>query len=112
MPRKIHFAPALWNLGLNKAQNDLLLHQDLAVAELAVSAVRVFLAPHQYDTLVSFVFNVGVSAFRGSSLLRLLNGGDYAAVPGQLRRWVYAGGRLNPGLVHRRTSEVAQWQGE
>lgn len=109
---QIHFVPALWHLGLTMPQNDMLLRQDVAVAELAVSTVRVYLTQNQFDTLVSFAFNVGAAAFRSSTLYRLLNSGDYAAVPRQLRRWVYSGGRLNPGLVHRRTSEVAQWMGE
>lgn len=99
-----------WHQGLTDAQVDVLLRHDLALAEATVTeAVRVPLAPQQFDTLVSFAFNVGGSAFRGSTLLRLLNGGDYDAVPGQLRRWVHAAGRADPVLAHRREDEVRQW---
>jgi lysozyme len=51
--------------------------------------------------------NVGVAAFAGSTLVRLLNGGDYGCVPGQLGRWTKAGGRTIPGLVRRRAAEGA-----
>ena len=67
--------------------------------------MRVPLAQHQFDALVSFVFNVGGGAFRESTLLRELNAGDYDAVPRELNRWVKAGGRTLPGLVRRRGAE-------
>ena len=37
-------------------------------------------------------FNVGAGAFNNSTLLRLLNQGDYDEVPAQLRRWVHCNG--------------------
>lgn len=100
----------LWRPGITAAQADDLLRRDLAVAEAAVeSEVVVDLTPGQFDALVSFVFNVGVTAFRHSTLLKLLNAGDYASVPAQLRRWVHAGGTVDPGLIRRRESEIRQW---
>jgi lysozyme len=56
---------------------------------------------------VSFAYNVGAAAFAGSTLVRLLNGGDFGCVPGQLGRWTKAGGRTIPGLVRRRAAEGA-----
>lgn len=100
-----------WTEGITAAEADTLLQRDLAIAEAAVTdAVAVDLSANQYDALVSYVFNVGVQAFRDSTLLRLLNEGNYAAVPGQLRRWVHAGGKVDPGLIRRRESEIAQWE--
>ena len=63
------------------------------------------LTQYQFDALVSFVFNVGVGAFGGSTLLRRLNQGDYNAVPAELMRWVNSGGTPLPGLVRRRRAE-------
>jgi len=100
-----------WHLGLTDGQVDELLRRDLETAEIAVgAAVRVPLTPHQFDALVSFAFNVGVTAFRNSTLLRLLNTGDYTTVPAQLRRWIYSAGQVDPILVKRREDEVRQWQ--
>ena len=99
--------------GLSLDDIDCLLRDDLGPAEVAVStAVIVPLTQSQFDSLVSFVFNVGSSAFRQSTLLKRLNMGDYADVPTQLRRWIYAGGRRVPGLVNRREQEIGLWEKE
>jgi lysozyme len=106
----IRGAPVKWPPGLTAAQAQELLQKDLARAEAAVSfAVRVPLSQGQFDALVSFAFNVGAAALQHSTLVRLLNAGDYAGVPAQLRRWVYAGGAVAPGLVTRRAQEAQQW---
>lgn len=91
---------------------------DLRVFELAVdSLVKVPLNDNQFDALVIFAFNVGVAAFERSTLLRLLNAGNYVAVPEQLMRWVkdqkmVKGKRVTvtiEGLVNRRAAEIALW---
>ena len=73
--------------------------------------VNVPLTQSQYDALTSFVFNLGGGAFRGSSLLRLLNQGKYDECPEQIMRWNKAkvDGKLTPlrGLTRRRTAEAA-----
>ncbi|WP_319418862.1 lysozyme [Pleurocapsa sp. FMAR1] len=83
-----------------------LLKDDLTVFEKAVvKLVSVPLGQNQFDALVSFVFNVGISAFSGSTLLKLLNQGKTSAVAEQFSRWVNAGGQRLPGLVNRRLDE-------
>jgi len=63
---------------------------------------------------VSFVYNVGSGNFEKSTLLRLLNQGNHAAVPTELKKWTK--GRQNgqlvdlPGLVKRRASEAELFQ--
>lgn len=63
--------------------------------------------------MVSFVFNTGVAAFAGSTLLKLLNKGQYASVPAQLARWNK--GTVNGkkvvlrGLSNRRAAEAGLW---
>jgi lysozyme len=99
-----------WHQGLLPEHITALLAHDASAAERAVTdGVRVPLQPAQFDALVSFCFNVGVNAFLNSSLLRVLNTGDYVSVPGQLRRWVYSAGQRDPVLVRRREDEIAQW---
>ena len=66
----------------------------------------------QFGALVSFVFNCGAGTLRTSTLLRLLNGGDYAAVPAELRRFRFAHGRPLKGLALRRAAEAALWLGD
>jgi len=56
--------------------------------------------------LTDFTFNLGAGALRASTLRRRVNAGDWAAVPGELRRWVRGGGRVLRGLALRREAEI------
>lgn len=99
---------------ITKAEADRRLKADLADAETAVEGlVKQELTENQFGALVSFVFNVGVGAFRSSTLLRKLNAGDFAAVPVELVRWNKArvNGRMVPveGLSNRRAAEAGLW---
>lgn len=67
--------------------------------------VKVPLYQHEFDSLVSFSYNVGEGAFCGSTLVRLLNEGRYEEACRQMDRWVYQKGRVLPGLVKRRADE-------
>jgi len=70
------------------------------------SLVTVPLTNNQKNSLVSFVYNVGISAFKASSMLRLLNSGaDKNTVAAQFDRWVYDNGVKVKGLINRRTAE-------
>jgi lysozyme len=96
--------------GLSDRQVLDLLGQDLKGAENVVNeGVEVELKQNQFDTLVSFCFNVGASAFKNSTLLRRLNQGGYDEVPAQLRRWVHCDGAVETGLVNRREHEIVLW---
>lgn len=87
-----------------------LLLQDAAIAVRAVnSSVSVSLTQNQFDALVSFAYNVGVGAFKSSTLVKLLNQGDYADVGAQLARWNQASGAVSAALVARRQSEAQQF---
>lgn len=101
-------------MAIDETEAAALLIKDIATAEKAVNAaVAVPLAQHQFDALVSFTFNVGVGAFKGSTLLKKLNKGDYEAVPAQLARWnratVNGKKTVVPGLVNRRAAEAGLW---
>lgn len=75
-----------------------------------LSAVNVPLNANQLGALVSFVYNVGVGALQKSTLLKLLNKGNYDAVPGQLARFTHSANPANKkGLLRRRTAEAALW---
>jgi lysozyme len=89
-----------------------ILAQDVATAETAVNnLVKVPLEQYQFDALVSFVYNVGVGAFRRSTMLKLLNQGNYSAAAGEFSKWVKAGGKTVQGLVNRRTAEANLFKG-
>jgi lysozyme len=94
--------------GISRERALELLLEDAGSAAGEISrSVKVKLTQAQADALISFAFNVGNGAFNSSTLLKLLNQGDYDAVPAQLNRWVKASGRTLPGLVTRRKAEGA-----
>ena len=98
--------------GLTDVQCGALLLQDIQPAERTVnSLVEVELNQDQFDALVLFVFNVGMAAFAGSTLLHLLNKGKYDQAPGQMMKWVYVGHVESDGLRKRREAEVVVWNG-
>lgn len=85
---------------------------DLKRFEAAVSkAVQVPLNQHQFDALVSLTYNIGVGAFQRSTLVKLLNTGNYKAASHQFDVWVKAGGKTVQGLVNRRAIEKAFFLG-
>lgn len=59
----------------------------------------------QFDALVSFSYNLGVSAFQGSTLLRRHRAGNYAAAADEFLRWNRAAGKVMAGLTRRRQAE-------
>jgi lysozyme len=70
-------------------------------------AVKVNLTPNQEAALISFVYNIGIGAFRQSTLLKLLNRGEVLTAADQFDRWTRAGGKILKGLVTRRKEEKA-----
>jgi len=63
------------------------------------------LAENQYAALTSLVYNIGVSNFRTSTLLMLLNKRAYSAAADCFLNWDHAGGKVMPGLLARRQAE-------
>ena len=83
------------------------LRDDVSWVEDCVNEnVTIDLAQNQFDALCSFVFNVGCSAFSNSTLLRLLNAGNFEGAQQQFAKWDKAAGRVLPGLTRRRREEA------
>lgn len=87
------------------AECDQRLRRQLAIADRAIDRyVKKTLRPYQRAALISFIYNVGVEAFRTSTLLKKLNSGH----PGwcfEMDRWNKVGGKVWAGLTKRRTAE-------
>lgn len=79
-------------------------HRLTSVEESVRALVKVPLTDDQLAALCSFEWNTG--ALHCSTLLRLLNEGDYLSAAGQFLRWNKAQGRVLPGLVTRREAEL------
>jgi lysozyme len=74
--------------------------------------VTVPLTQGEFDALVDFTFNDGNGAFMGSTLIKMLNAGDYAGAAAQFVRWDHAAGQVVAGLLRRRTAEAQEFTGD
>jgi lysozyme len=87
------------------------LEEDVMWGSKAVhDLVTVILNQNQFNALVTFTFNVGANALRTSTLLHLLNSGDYNGAALQFGKWIYAGPNISSGLVNRRKAEATLFQ--
>lgn len=93
---------------ITKAQAEELLKDDVARFVVAVDeAVKVPVNQNQFDALVSFAYNVGIGAFKKSTLLKELNAKDFKGASREFDRWNKSGGKVLQGLVKRRNKEQA-----
>lgn len=93
---------------LSAQQADDLLAQDLAKFESGVNgAISGAITQNQLDAMVCLAYNIGVSAFSGSTLARKFNAGDLIGAYNQFARWDKAGGKVLKGLQRRRAEEAA-----
>lgn len=88
-------------------QADQWLLDDLHTAINAVeSLVTVPLTDDEESALVDLVYNIGQGNFSHSTLLRLLNSGDFSGAAAQFDVWDKAGGAVLAGLLRRRQAET------
>lgn len=71
------------------------------------NAVTVPLNQNEFDSLVSFDFNIGDGHLRSSTTLRLLNAGNRQGAADAMLMWDKIAGAPSPGLLRRRTAERA-----
>lgn len=95
------------------------LRQDVAWAAATVNnAIKVTLTQNEFDALVSLTFNIGPGdpgadpprqGFRTSTLLQLLNAGNYAGAAAEFPKWNRQRGKVLDGLTKRRLAEQARF---
>ena len=92
---------------ISQHQADIMLGSDLVkYANYINEYVTVSLNPNQFDALTSWVYNLGPGNLKSSTMLKVLNEGNYDDVPFQIKRWNKAGGKVLKGLVRRREAEA------
>jgi GH24 family phage-related lysozyme (muramidase) len=91
---------------ISRADGDALLVQDLQkYADCVSSAVQTQCTPQQTAAMISFCYNVGCEAFGNSTLVSLVNQGDFEGASQQFPSWIHAGGQVSQALVDRRAQE-------
>ena len=94
---------------ISEAEAEAYLARDLNAALAATLRYCPVLATEPEGRLaatVDFTFNLGAGRLQTSTLRRRINQRDWDAAARELRRWVYGGGRVLPGLVARRAAEA------
>ncbi len=91
---------------ITQSQADKYLRQDIEPIEAYLNNQQLNINQNQFDALTSLIFNIGISAFSSSTLLKLIrqNPND-PAITAQFLRWVHSDGKVLPGLQRRRTGE-------
>jgi len=81
--------------------------------EFIADNINIAINEHQKASLISFVYNVGKTAFLNSTLYTELNKGNCHKIPNQMKRWVYATKKGKTvklkGLCKRRVAEATLW---
>lgn len=91
-----------------EAEAEQFLKEDLEMAEAEVNKIanEVELTQGQYDSLVSFTFNLGAKNFQTSTLRKkVLNNPADPTIKAEFGKWVYVRGKVSPGLQKRRLEE-------
>ena len=95
------------NRTFTKEEVDDLLRADLARFEQGVLRYcPVYLTQFEFDSLVSFSFNLGLGVLQRSTLRQKINRGDADAAK-VILKYNMAGGRILKGLTRRRQAEYA-----
>ena len=90
---------------VTQAQADAFFLEDLASHALPIlSCIKLPVADHERDALISIAFNIGVGGFRGSTFLRLLNNGDRKGCATAIMMW-----KKPEEIISRRTAERDQF---
>tara|TARA_B100001287_G_C22540179_1_gene461744 strand:- start:451 stop:894 length:444 start_codon:yes stop_codon:yes gene_type:complete len=99
------------NISLKKAEQ--MLEEELVEYEGYINnMVELGLEQNQFDALVAWVYNLGPTNLRQSTLLKVLNQGLFNEVPYEIKRWNKAGGEVLNGLVRRREAEALLFEGK
>lgn len=102
-----------WTLAQADAQALLDLTDAATGVSAALPAVVSSLTDGQYAACIDFAFNLGVTAFRGSTLCFYINTGNMVLAPGQFLLWdherINGVEQISAGLIRRRQAEVAVW---
>lgn len=98
---------------ITQPQAEQYLAEDIrAAASFVNRVVRVKLTQGQFDAVVDFAFNVGITNFGKSTLLKEVNEGLFPEAIAQFDLWDHCGGVVNAGLLRRRNAEAAEFGGE
>ena len=112
----------IWTIGYGHTKNvtsgmkitqveaDNFIKSDILPIEMFLNKLKINLKQGQYDALIDFMFNLGISKFTNSTLYKLIKAGSSdEEICNEFMKWVHVGKKTLPGLVKRRKWECEQW---
>ena len=95
---------------ITQAEADNFIKSDILPIEMFLNKLKINLKQGQYDALIDFMFNLGISKFTNSTLYKLIKAGSSdEEICNEFMKWVHVGKKTLPGLVKRRKWECEQW---
>lgn len=92
---------------VTKEQAEYLLQHELAECKKSVQRLCPDVDENTSAALIDFVYNLGAGRLQSSTLRKRINAGDIEGAKVELMKWTRGGGKVLPGLVKRRSAEVA-----
>lgn len=81
-------------------------------AQSVTASLKIPVKQNQFDALVSLCYNIGIGNFRASTLLKLVNKGQFDKAALEFAKWNKSKGKVLTGLVRRREAERVLFVGE
>ena len=101
------------NMAITQAQAETILQSDLKPIERLLNDMGINYTQNQFDSLVSWIYNLGSGAFKSSTMYRyIVARRNDIDITDQMVKWHNAGGKPLLGLKKRRCSEANMFLGK
>ena len=95
---------------ITQVEADNFIKSDILPIEMFLNKLKINLKQGQYDALIDFMFNLGISKFTNSTLYKLIKAGSSdEEICNEFMKWIHSGKKVLHGLVKRRKWECEQW---
>lgn len=88
-------------------QADEALDHDILLTQAQIAVYSPNLSGEALESVTSFVFNLGIGAYRNSTFRTYVDAGNWSAARSEMVKWDHSNGNIVPGLYRRRQAEAA-----
>lgn len=108
-----HTKNVTMGMAITQAQAEAFLRQDVEYVEKILNGMGVNFTQNSFDSLCSWIFNLGVGSFNSSTMKKyIVARKPDIEITDQMVRWHNAGGKPLLGLKKRRVEEANLWLGQ
>ena len=98
------------SMKITREEGELMFNRTIERLEKKVKEfIKVPITQYQFSVIVDMCYNIGSGKIKKSTMIRLLNKGQYDLAGAQIKRWVHANGKVLRGLVKRRNWNYCLW---